>query len=334
MAIAQDFPLYCVTYGNGTFVALSLYQAMTFNYSVDCTGSSRPIDVYITSTKASILYEGISPTTYEISDVAPINAGSYTITSNNTPITTYTIRGTVYYISGDKLYYNGINVTGYYNGTLYYKTGTSNPYNGSSQPIPVIINSLVIDPLSITYTSTVGNNPINAGTYTVTAYGTSFSYTISKSDLIVTFKSVIYNGLPQSATIIESSNINITTLPSLTNILYSSTTYTQTTTPPTNAGTYTFTADVSDVNINSITGTFTILKKDITITSINNITKIYDKTDTANNIGTLGGVVTGDSIILNGTYDTMNVGTNIKVTPNISNNSQNYNLIYGNYTVL
>jgi autotransporter-associated beta strand protein len=332
MAIAQDFPLYCVTYGNGTFVALSLYQAMTFNYSVDYNGSSQPIDVYTSSTAlSSLTYTGISPSAYS-SITAPTDPGIYTITSNDTPITTYTIRGIGYYISGSTLYYNGTNVTGYYNGTLYYKTGTSNTYNGLSQPIPVIINSLVIDPLSITYTSTVGNTPINAGTYTVTADGTSFLYTIIKSDLIVTFKSVTYNGLPQSATIIESSNINITTLPSLTNIRYSSTTYTQTTTAPTNAGIYNITGD--GVNINSISGTFTILKKDITVISINNITKIYDKTDTANNIGTLGGVLTGDSIILNGTYDSMNVGTNIKVTPNISNNSQNYNLIYGNYTVL
>jgi autotransporter-associated beta strand protein len=331
MAIAQNVPINCVTYGSGTFVALSLYQAMTFNYSVDYTGSSRPIDVYISSTlvpSSQITYTGISST--YVSNTAPTDAGSYMITSNSTPITPYTIRGTVYYILADKLYYNGINVTGYYNGTLYYKTGISNTYNGLSQPIPVIINSLVIDPLSITYTlgTYSGNNPINAGTYTVNAYGTHFSYTISKFDLIVTFKSVIYNGLPQSATIIESSNINVSTLPSLINIKYNDSTEI-----PTNAGIYNITGD--GVNINPISGTFTILKKDISVISINNITKIYDKTNTAHNIAKLRGVVTGDSITLAGTYDSVNVGTNIKVTPTIiiGNNSQNYNLIDGNYTV-
>ena len=184
--------------------------------------------------------------------------------------------------------FNGIQDYIYNGNPQFTRTALIIDYGSSDDDSPITVYSYSGNSfLGIPYGPSP-NKPINAGNYTVTATVTfndisgSFnslpvSFTIAKATptLTVTNSSLTYTANTQSATVSSS-------VPgSRTNINYNGLTI-----EPTNAGTYTITADFlpTDVaNFNSLTnesaGSFIINRAPITISNII-VTKVYDGTPT------------------------------------------------------
>ncbi|MGB9145882.1 MAG: MBG domain-containing protein [Acidobacteriaceae bacterium] len=254
-----------VTKGSATLNLSGLNQTYT--------GSPLPVTVTTTPSglTVDITYTGTGSTVYAQSSTAPTNAGTYSVTAtvndgNYSGSTTaaYTIAKA------------NANVT---------LSNLNQTYTGSALPVTVTAtpNGLTID---VTYTGTGGTTygpsstaPTSAGTYSVTAtvdatadpnYTGSANgvLTIAKGNVTLTLNNLNQTfGSPLSVTV--STNPAGLTV-DLSYVGVNGTNYPQSSTQPTNAGTYSVTATVdatADPNYSgSVNGVLTIAKESATIT--------------------------------------------------------------------
>jgi gliding motility-associated-like protein len=206
--------------------------------------------------------------------------------------------------------FNGIQNYIYNGSPQFTRTSLVIDYGTSDDDSPITVYSYSGNSFSGTPYGPSPNKPINAGNYTVTATVTfndisgSFnslpvSFTIAKATpiLTVTNPTLTYTANTQSATV--SSSVAGTFPTALK--------YNGSTTNPTNAGTYTITADFTPndaANYNSLigesAGNFTINKAPITISDIL-LTKNYDGTSVVNVISNSpSGIFSSDDIVIIG----------------------------------
>ena len=224
-----------------------------------------------------------------------------------------------------------ISVTnGTYDGTSQIYLVSTNVSTNGACPLTSIIYSFIGTTMSgSAYNSSIA--PTDAGSYqvTATAYFTCttissgpFPFTIAKATpiLTVTNPTLTYTANTQSATV--SSSVAGTFPTALK--------YNGSSTNPTNAGTYTITADFTPndaANYNSLigesAGNFTINKAPVTISDIL-LTKIYDGNPTVNVISnSSSGIISGDNVVITGT------ATNFsdKVVANNYSSTVTFNLV-------
>lgn len=252
-----------VTKGSATLNLSGLSQTYT--------GSPLPVTVTTVPSglTVDITYVGSGSTVYAQSSTAPTNAGTYSVTAT----------------------VNDGNYTGSSTAAFTIAKATANitlsnlnqTFTGSALPATVSVtpSGLTVD---VTYTGTGGTvyaqsstPPTNPGTYSVSATVNNANYsgsatgvlTISKASATVTLSNLnqTFNGsaLPVTVSVTPSGlTVNVT----YTGV--GSTVYAQSSTPPTNAGTYSVTATVSDASYSgSANGVLTIAKASATITLSN-----------------------------------------------------------------
>lgn len=227
-------------------------------------GTQRPI----TATTTPVGLTGLAAT-YNGSGTPPTNAGSYTVnvTLTNTNYTATPVTGTLVVskatptiswsnpaniVYGTTLSGTQLNATASVPGTFTYTPPSGTILNAGSQ-----ILSLNFQP-----TDNTNYNPITDRT--VTLIVTKATATIALSNLAQT-----YNGTPKSATATTTpAGLNTVTI-----------TYNGSSTPPTNAGSYTVVASLSNPNYTATnaTGTLVISKATATL-SLSNLAQTYNGT--------------------------------------------------------
>lgn len=235
----------------------------------------------------------------------------------------------------------------YTNGTL---TVTPAPITVTADPkTKVYDNNTATDP-ALTYQITSGslfNGDSFTGTLTRTSGEDVGSYPITQGDLSLGGN---YNldVIPSSLTITASSSVvslinlsqtygNVTPVTATTNPtgLSYSVTYDGSATEPTNAGTYTVVAIITDPNyIGSTTDSLVISPLRITVTAATD-TKTYDGTVSSNGTPTVTSgnqLISPDSAVWTQTFDNKNVGTGKILTPagivSDNNGGANYDVTY------
>ncbi len=166
---------------------------------------------------------------------------------------------------------------------------------------------------SIITVSQVSSGQYNAGTKTYTLTVEKANSTISP-----TIGTYVYNSSTQGPnTVTKTGSSGIVTY-SYTGV--NETSYTASSTPPINAGSYTVSASVAaDANYNAASSSataFTITKAILTVSNPSATNKQYDGNNIASITGSLSGIINSDDVTLNGTgtFASSAVGTGIAVT--------------------
>ena len=234
----------------------------TLGFTYD--GSPKP--VMVTTDPATLT--GVS-ITYDGSNTAPTNAGSYAVVVHldNINYEAEEVTGTLEIAKAEPT----VNAVG---GTFTYD-GNAKVGSGSAKGV----NSEDLSP-AVTLSYSSGQAPVDAGSYTVTAQfagnenylpGTSepATITIEKAQATLTLENLThtYNGTPQAASVSTSPT-------GLTGV---SIKYNGSSTVPTNAGTYTVDATLDNPNYwaNPVSGSMSIAKANATVL-LSNLTHVYD----------------------------------------------------------
>ncbi|MBS0631903.1 MAG: hypothetical protein JSS11_08320 [Verrucomicrobia bacterium] len=198
--------------------------------------------------------------TYDGSDTAPFNAGSYTVV------------GTI----DDANYMGAATGTMIVNkkaATTVTLNGLSQTYNGSTRVVTAATNP---SGLNVTFTYDGSSTaPVNAGSYAVVGTVSDINYSGTKTGTLVIAKaaatvtlgslSATYDGSPKTAT--------ATTSPAGMDVTF---TYNGSSTPPTNGGSYTVVGTINNINYSGTkTGTLIINKAAATVT-LGNLSATYD----------------------------------------------------------
>jgi uncharacterized cupredoxin-like copper-binding protein len=270
-------------------------------------------------------YKGISPTVYDQSSTPPTQAGSYTVV------------GTI----------NDTNYSGHATGTLAIARGTPSVTNATATDInygSALSNSTLTgtksNPGTLAFTSP--STTPNAGTanqaWTFTPDDSNYntvtgtvSVTVNKATSIVTLGSLTptYDGAAKSATATTSPTIAGNVTYTYTGII--PTVYAQSSTPPTQAGSYTVVGTINDANYSGhATGTLVIAKG---TPSVTNATATDINYGSALNSSTLTGTKsTPGTLAFTSPSTTPSAGTDNQAwtfTPDDSN----YNTVTGTVSV-
>ncbi len=276
---------------SGTYnlsVAKGTAQFSFSNTTEIYNGKAQPVTVTTTplGLTVNVTYTGISPTVYATSSTPPKNVGSYTVNAS--------IGGT------DANNWTGSSSTtlNISSGNLVITLGNLNQTYGSTTPVTVSTNpaNVTID-LSFkgTGTTTYGpspTQPTNAGTYQVTASvdPTETNYTgtpaqigtltIAQEPVTLTLSNNLSQTFGSTTPVTVTTSVkNVTVDLTFTGI--NGTTYAQSSTQPTNAGTYSVNANVdqtTEPNYSGTTsGTLTIAKEPVTIT-LGNLNQTFNST--------------------------------------------------------
>lgn len=246
----------------------------TLNFSgLTQTYTGSPLPVTVTTTPSGltvdITYTGTGSTVYAQSSTPPTNAGTYSVTAT---------------VNDDN--YSGSTTAAFTIAQATANVSLSNlnqTYTGSALPVTVSVTPSGLT-VNVTYTGTgstvyaqSSTAPTNPGTYNVSATVNSANYsgsatgvlTIAKASATVTLSNLsqTYTGSALPVTVsVTPSGLTV-------NVTYSGasgTVYGPSSTAPTNAGTYSVTATVSDGNYSgSANGVLTIAKASATVTLAN-----------------------------------------------------------------
>lgn len=246
----------------------------TLNFSgLTQTYTGSPLPVTVTTTPSGltvdITYTGTGSTVYAQSSTPPTNAGTYSVTAT---------------VNDDN--YSGSTTAAFTIAQATANVSLSNlnqTYTGSALPVTVSVTPSGLT-VNVTYTGTgstvyaqSSTAPTNPGTYNVSATVNNANYsgsatgvlTIAKASATVTLSNLsqTYTGSALPVTVsVTPSGLTV-------NVTYSGasgTVYGPSSTAPTNAGTYSVTATVSDGNYSgSANGVLTIAKASATVTLAN-----------------------------------------------------------------
>ena len=274
--------------GSASAVAFTISKAtatVSFTAStLSQTYTGSPLSAVATITPSSIpvseltyTYTGTGGTTYGPTSAAPTNVGTYTVSALLTDANYTGTANAVFTITK-------ATATVTFTASTLSQTYTGSPLSAAATVTP---SSIPVSELTYTYTGTGSTTyassttpPTSGGTYTVSASLTDVNYTgtasavftITKAAATVTFTastlSQIYTGSPLSAAAtITPSTIPVSEL-TYTYVGTGSTTYASSTTSPTNAGTYTVSAALTDSNYSGSASavSFTITKATATVT--------------------------------------------------------------------
>ncbi|HEY4359219.1 MAG TPA: MBG domain-containing protein, partial [Acidobacteriaceae bacterium] len=299
------------------------------------TGS--PLPVTATTTPAglstvSISYTGTGGTTYGPSTTAPTNVGTYAVTATLT----------------------NANYTGTQDGTLTINqataaialTNTAQTYTGSPLAVTATTTPVGLTTVGISYTGTGSTTygpsataPINVGTYSVTATLTNANYTgtqsgtltINQATATIALTNAVqtYTGSPLAVTA-TTTPVGLTTV----GISYTgtgATTYGPSTTAPTNVGTYSVTATLTNANYTGTqSGTLTINQATATI-ALTNAVQTYTGSPLAVTVTTTPVGLTTVGISYTGT-GTTTYGPSTTAPTNVGTYAVTATLTNANYT--
>jgi hypothetical protein len=204
----------------------------------------------------------------------------------------------------------------------------TNPHSEQYDGNPYVITATT-KPENLAYIVTYNESttpPTNAGTYTVVgtiddnfyAASTTSTFIIEKFPLTINISNLsqTYDGNPKPVTVSPAVNVNYTV------------TYNGSTTPPTNAGTYTVLVTINDLNFQGTqTATLTIVPQTLTITTQCPPSKTYGDVDFTIPVNTVSDgaisytINSGPATIVNGKIHITGVGTlNVTITQAASGN--------------